>query len=84
MKAPRTIVVKTLLSPDEFVAFNNACEKEDISHSKKLRDLSKLFVDRHRNINRRRGRMEWPNLRQNMAMFPSKTTFASGGGHMRL
>lgn len=44
MKHPRTIVVKTLLNPDEYVAFSAQCEADDIPQSKKLRDLASTWL----------------------------------------
>lgn len=40
MKIARNIVVKTLLNPDEFLAFEAQCISSDVSQSKALRDLA--------------------------------------------
>jgi hypothetical protein len=44
MKHPRTIVVKTLLNPDEYVAFSTQCEADDVPQSKQLRDLARSWL----------------------------------------
>lgn len=77
MKTPRHIVVKTLMNSDEFTAFNAACEEEDISQSKALRDLSSAWVA-NRNDRRRPTRREWPSGAQNQAMFlPGRVNYGA-------
>lgn len=44
MNHPRTIVVKALFNPDEFVAFSNQCQVDDVPQSKKLRDLARGWL----------------------------------------
>ncbi len=44
----RNIVVKTLLSADEFLTFETACKHSDISQSKALRDLANGWVNDRR------------------------------------
>jgi hypothetical protein len=44
MKNPRNVVVKALFNADEFVALNDACAREDVSHSRLLRKLAMEFV----------------------------------------
>ncbi|MGZ4872756.1 MAG: hypothetical protein ACXV99_12730 [Candidatus Angelobacter sp.] len=44
MKNPRNVVVKALFNADEFVALNDACIREDVSHSWLLRKLAMDFV----------------------------------------
>lgn len=67
MKHPRTIVVKTLLNPDEYVAFSTQCEADDIPQSKKLRDLARGWLN-ERNDKSQQQRQERPGYGQNMAM----------------
>jgi hypothetical protein len=67
MKHPRTIVVKTLLNADEFVAFSAQCEAEDVPQSKKLRDLARSWLA-ERNRTSPHARKEQPGYGQNMAM----------------
>lgn len=77
MKDPRNIVVKTLMNPDEFTAFAAACEEEDVSQSKKLRDLGNAWVA-NRNDRRRQGRREWPSGAHNQAMFlPGRVNYGA-------
>jgi hypothetical protein len=45
VKAPRTIVVKTLLNADEFVEFSQQCQADDVTQSKKLRDLARGWLN---------------------------------------
>jgi hypothetical protein len=67
-KAPRNVVVKALLNPDEFLDFRNACVESDVSHSKALRELVRGFVARCRNSSGPPAKKEWPSAGQNMAM----------------
>lgn len=67
MKDPRTIVVKTLLNTDEFLAFSSECEAADIPQSKLLRDLAKGWVA-ERNCRRRPQPVEYPGAGQHMTM----------------
>jgi hypothetical protein len=67
MKNPRTIVVKTLMNPDEFLAFDAACVVADVTHSKQLRDLSKTWAAQAKN-KRSKSPTEGPAWAQNMAM----------------
>lgn len=74
---PRSIVVKALFSPDEFVEFNRECTDNDVSHSKTLRDLAKGWIARQRKDKQQRDRREWPAAGQNMAMFlPGRGNYA--------
>lgn len=50
----RTIVVKTLLRPSEFLAFEAACIEQDIPQSKCLRDLANDFTTNFRRDGYRR------------------------------
>lgn len=85
-KSPRTIVVKTLLNPDEFVDFDKACAASDVSHSKALRDLLKGFVALCRNGMPPPAKREWPGAGQNMAMFATarQAVFGVPQFHRRL
>lgn len=40
MKSPRNIVIKSLFNPDEFIAFKNKCEAQDITQSRAIRELA--------------------------------------------
>lgn len=82
MKHPRTIVVKTLLNPDEFVAFSAECEAEDVPQSRKLRDLARNWLA-ERNSRAQQQQPERAVYGQNMAMLlPSRV--ARPRMHMRL
>lgn len=82
MKSPRTIVVKTLLNPDEYVEFSTQCEADDVPQSKKLRDLARGWLS-ERNGKAQQQRQERPSYGQNVAMFlPSRA--ARPRLHMRL
>ena len=84
MKTPRTIVVKTLMNPDEFLAFEKTCKTSDVSHSRVLRDLANRFVaNRNTNCRRRHGRSERPSAAHNLAMILPARGGASRA-HMRL
>jgi hypothetical protein len=77
MKDPRTIVVKTLLNPDEFVALREECEAADVTHSKLLRDLAKGWLA-ERNSRRRSVGVEWPSAGQNLSMLlPGRTNYGA-------
>lgn len=74
MKHPRTIVVKTLFNPDEFVAFSNQCQAEDVPQSKKLRDLARGWLA-ERNSKALRPAQKRPGRGQVMAMLlPSRAS----------
>lgn len=79
MKHPRTIVVKTLLSPDEFIAFDAGCSAADISHSKVLRDLARDWLSQRQGKDRRHAAArEWPGAGQNMAMsLPGRVNYSA-------
>jgi hypothetical protein len=82
MKTPRTIVVKTLLNADEFLAFEAHCEKEDVSQSKALRDLANGWT-RCRNDRRADKKRERPDMGHKRHMsLPSRPV--STGFRMRL
>ncbi len=82
MKHPRTIVVKTLLNPDEFVAFSAQCEADDVPQSRKLRDLARVWLA-ERNSKAQGLRPDRPAYGQNMAMLlPSRAVRPRM--HMRL
>jgi hypothetical protein len=85
-KAPRTIVVKTLLSPDEFLEFDSACTDSDVSHSGMLRELLKGFVARCKNSMPPPAKKEWPGQGQNMAMLATarRAFFGPQMVHQRL
>lgn len=68
MKTPRIIPVKMLVNADEFVEFTAACDADDISHSKKLRELARSWLNQ-RNSKTRVQRPGRPGVGQNMAMF---------------
>lgn len=77
MKSPRTIVVKTLMNPDEFLAFDAECVNADVPHSKQLRDLAKNWIAQ-RNSSRRAPTREWSFPVQNVAMLlPSRAHYGS-------
>lgn len=67
MKHPRTIVVKTLFNPDEYVAFSAQCQADDVPQSRKLRDLARDWLD-ERNGRATQRRQEWPRGGQSVAM----------------
>jgi hypothetical protein len=56
MKSPRNIVVKSLFNPDEFIAFKNKCDQEDITQSRAIRELANDWS----NVNKLCERMERP------------------------
>lgn len=67
----RSIVVKTLLSPDEYLELSRKCSAADLTHSKALRDLVRSWMPRRHVIapqlpRERTGRVH------NMAMFPGR------------
>lgn len=64
----RTIPVKMLLSADEFVEFSNACDADDSSHSRKLRDLARNWLN-ERNRKAQQQRPGRSGAGQNVAMF---------------
>lgn len=77
MKSPRTIVVKTLLNPDEFVELSKECEAADVTQSKLLRDLAKSWLA-ERNSKRRQPQAERPGFGQNLAMFlPGRANYGA-------
>ena len=43
----RTLPVKTLLNPDEYLRFSNTCRVLDIPQSRVLRDCAARFVREH-------------------------------------
>lgn len=67
----RHIVVKTLLSPDEYLELSRKCSQADLTHSKALRDLVRSWVPRRNGIAERRS-VELPAYGQNRAMFPAR------------
>lgn len=74
MKDPRTIPVKMLVNSDEFVEFSTACDADDISHSKQLRDLARNWLNQ-RNRKARQERAGRAVAGQNLAMFlPGRST----------
>lgn len=68
----RHIVVKTLLSPDEFVELSRKCIDADLTHSKALRDLVRSWTPRRPNDIAPHHRRERPAHSQNMAVFPGR------------
>lgn len=83
-KSPRTIVVKTLLSPDEFLDFEKACSSSDVSHSGVLREFVKGFVARVKNGMAPPAKKEWPGAGQNMAMYSAPRRGMFGPARMQL
>jgi hypothetical protein len=82
MKHPRTIVVKTLLNPDEFVAFSAQCEADDVPQSRKARDLIRGWLA-ERNGKAQHQHQERPGYGQNLAvLLPSRAVRPRM--HMRL
>lgn len=82
MKHPRTIVVKTLLNPDEFIEFSAQCEADDVPQSRKARDLIKGWLA-ERNSKAQAQHHDRPGYGQNMAMLlPSRAVRPRM--HMRL
>lgn len=79
-----SIVVKTLLTADEFLAFSRQCVRDDIGHSPAIRNLisSSLNQRTHRSNGTRK--REWPDAGQNMAMFPGRPGRAGGSRVARL
>lgn len=85
MKTNRTIVVKTLLNADEFVAFEKECISADVPQSRALRDLAKSWIaNRQRNGRRIQERTERPVYGHNMAMFLPSRANGNRGMYMRL
>lgn len=79
MKAPRTIVVKTLLNADEFVEFSQQCQADDVTQSKKLRDLARGWLN-DRNANARHQPAGRPGAGQNVAMvLPGRSNYRAPG-----
>jgi hypothetical protein len=72
MKQDRTrhIHVKSLFRADQFVAFKQACEESDVSHSRILSDLADYWMAWKKYLNSAQER-ECPEVAQNMAMFPA-------------
>jgi len=68
----RHIVVKTLLSSDEYLELSRKCTDADLTHSKALRDLVRSWVPRRVNDSHERRRTERPKHSQNMARFPAR------------
>lgn len=81
---PRTIAVKMLLNPDEFLDFDNACAAEDVSHSRAARTLVKNWVTLRRNGTQAGHPGEWPNAAQNMAMLLPGRQYGGASLRMRL
>ena len=67
----RSIVVKTLLSPDEYLEMSRKCDTADLTHSKALRDLVRNWMPRRNGIEPQHPR-ERPGRVQNLAMFPGR------------
>lgn len=83
-KPTRHIVVKMLLTADEFVEFDGACAAEDVSHSRAARTLVKHWVTQRNGTQAGRPR-EWPSMGQNMAMLlPSRQQYGGAALRMRL
>jgi hypothetical protein len=79
VKAPRTIVVKTLLNADEFVEFSQQCQADDVTQSKKLRDLARGWLN-DRNANARQSPVGRPGAGQNVAMLlPGRSNYRAPG-----
>jgi len=79
VKAPRTIVVKTLLNADEFVEFSQQCQADDVTQSKKLRDLARSWLN-DRNANARHPPAGRPGAGQNVAMLlPGRSNYRAPG-----
>jgi hypothetical protein len=79
VKNPRTIVVKTLLNADEFVEFSQQCQADDVTQSKKLRDLARGWLN-DRNANARHQPSGRPGSGQNMAMLlPGRSNYRAPG-----
>ncbi|MBY0242318.1 MAG: hypothetical protein K2X55_23695 [Burkholderiaceae bacterium] len=85
-KPPRDVVVKTLLSPDEFLDFRDVCAASDVSHSAALREMVKGLVDKFRaNGKAQSARKEWPGAGQKLAMFaPAPRAVFAGVPRMHL
>jgi predicted metal-binding transcription factor (methanogenesis marker protein 9) len=67
----RHIVVKTLLSPDEYLELSRKCAEADLTHSKALRDLVRSWTPR-RHVMQDRRPVERPASVQSRAMFPAR------------
>lgn len=67
----RHIVVKTLLSPDEYLELSRKCSQADLTHSKALRDLVRCWMPR-RNDMATITRTERASTGQIRAMFPAR------------
>ena len=67
----RHIVVKTLLSPDEYLELSRKCTAADLTHSKALRDLVRSWMPRRNDIGGA-VREERPAHSQLRAMFPAR------------
>lgn len=80
MSSPRKITVKMLLSVDEYVEFNAACDVADTKHSPQLRRLVKGWIAQPKN---KRGSIEkeGPAMGHPMAMsLPGRINY---GARMR-
>ena len=69
----RTLVVKALLNPDEYLELSRKCATAGVSHSSALRTLCNQWLPL--NDRRRSGRREWSG--HGRAMFPTR---ANHGG----
>lgn len=79
MKYPRTIVVKTLLNADEFLALSEECKTADVPQSKLLRDLAKGWLA-ERKATRDQRQPERSGAGQNMAMLlPGRANYGARG-----
>lgn len=83
MRHPRTIEVKTLMNPDEYMEFRQECEAEDVPHSTLLRNLAKEWV-RNRNVSHARAKAERPACGHGPAMFLPGRRPHYGVAHVRM
>lgn len=73
MKSAKIIVVKTLLSPEEFLAFDAECKLIDAPQSRVLRNLARSWMAERKEKNTRKvSAGEWADHGQKVAMFPSR------------
>jgi len=78
----KTEIVKVLLSPDDYLQFDKACDGEP--HSSVLRRLAKNFTRRRANDIPAVRHRERPKAGRNMAMFFPGRTAAVPAIHRRL
>lgn len=81
----RDIVVKMLVNPDEFLAFEKTCAAHGhIPHSVALRSLVSAWIQPLRDRSSTTRRREWPGHGHERAMFPGRAGRAAGAPIARM